>query len=413
MSDARFGIRSPRVVLALLTALNLLNYLDRFVLSAVLKKVQEDLSMTKFVAGLLATIFLIGYFATSPIFGTLADHGPRGRRSKLIALGIAIWSLATIGSGLVQSTGALWVCRAFVGIGEASYATIAPTIIDDIAPTNRKARWLAIFYTAIPVGSALGYIVGGAVETATHSWRMAFYVAGAPGLVLAALCLLIVEPERRTERKRPDILGSTRSLVAILPYRLTVLGYSAYSFAMGGFAYWAPAYLSMQYGLEEGKAASTFGGITVLSGILGTLLGGALGDRWLGKKTDDTSATSAALRVCALSAGLGAPLALFAILAPSATAFFALVFPCQVALFLSSGPVNVATLRSVPAGLRASAMALSIFAIHAFGDLWSPMLIGLAGDHMPMAWAMLAGPLVFAIAAFIWWRGARLMPSRG
>jgi MFS family permease len=401
-------IRSPRAVLALLTALNLLNYLDRFVLSAVLKRVQEDLSMTKLVAGLLATIFLIGYFATSPIFGTLADRGPRGRRSKLIALGIAVWSLATIGSGLAQSTGALWVARAFVGVGEASYATIAPTLIDDVAPPDRKARWLAIFYTAIPVGSALGYIVGGAVETATHSWRMAFYVAGAPGLVLAALCLLIVEPERRVERTRPDVLGSTRSLLAIPAYRFTVLGYCAYAFAMGGFAYWAPAYLSMQYGIEEGKASSTFGAITVVTGIIGTLLGGALGDRWLEKRGDDAAATQAALRVCALSAGLGAPLAFAAILGPSAKAFFVLVFPCQVALFLSSGPVNVATLRSVPAGLRASAMALSIFAIHAFGDLWSPMLIGLAGDHMPMAWAMLAGPVVFAIGAVIWWRGARL-----
>ena len=107
--------------------------------------------------------------------------------------------------------------------------------------------------------------------------------------------------------------------------------------------------------------------------------------------------------MCALSAAVGAPLAVAAFLAPSSQGFFAWAFPCEVALFLSSGPVNVALLRSVPFELRASAMALSIFAIHLLGDLWSPPLIGLVADHAPIAMAMMGVPLAFGLGALLWW----------
>ena len=183
-ASGSFGgvIRRPTLVLALLTALNLLNYLDRFVLSAVLPKVQDDLHLSNFVGGSLATVFLIGYFATSPVFGQLADRAGAGGRARLLAAGIAVWSAATVASGLVAGTASLVAARALVGVGEASYATIAPTLLDDLAPAERKGRWMAIFYSATPIGSALGYIVGGRVESATGSWRAAFFVAGVPGI---------------------------------------------------------------------------------------------------------------------------------------------------------------------------------------------------------------------------------------
>jgi MFS family permease len=397
-------IRRPQVILTLLTALNLLNYLDRYVLSAVLPSAQEELGFSNFIGGSLATVFLLGYFVTSPYFGTMADRARQGGRKRLIALGIFVWSLATVASGIARGTASLVAARAFVGVGEASYATIAPTIIDDLAPPLRKGRWLAIFYLAVPVGSALGYLVGGKVLAATNDWRMAFYVAGVPGLVLALVCLLIAEPQRHITHSRPAILDSARELLGIRTYRLMLFGYCAYAFAIGGFAYWAPKYLHVQYGLETGSASQVFGGVTVVGGAIGTLLGGWLADRWTGGRSDDPSVVRASLRVCAWSAGLGAPLALAAILAPTGKTFFVMLLPCEIALFLSSGPVNAAVLRSVPVGLRASAMALSIFAIHAAGDLWSPPLIGLVADHAPMAWAMLAGPAVFALGALFWWR---------
>jgi MFS transporter, Spinster family, sphingosine-1-phosphate transporter len=436
------GIRQPKVVLALFTALNLLNYLDRTVLSAVLAPVQGDLHLSNFVAGWLPTIFLIGYFATSPVFGALGDRVGTGGRTQLIALGIAVWSAATVASGLAQGTGSMIAARAFVGLGEASYATIAPTLIDDMAPPACKSRWMAIFYSATPIGSALGYLVGGAVESA-HGWRAAFFVAGGPGIAIALLCLLIVEPPRPTvaggsvagagtyrtaSSTRPGdpgatgILGAARALSRVPLYTGTVLGSCAYTFALGGFAYWAPVYLFRQYGIAPGKASVVFGLVTVAAGSVGTLLGGALADRAArgrvreaeaakgapldGREGDDAVARGN-VWIPALGAAIGAPLSAVAIAAATAPQFFVAVFPAEVALFLLSGPINVALLRSSPPELRASAMALSIFAIHAMGDLWSPPLIGLAADHAPMQLAMFTGPAIFALAAFLWFRAAR------
>jgi MFS family permease len=418
------AIRNPAVVLALLTGLNLLNYIDRFVMAAVLAKVQDDLQLSNFVGGSLASVFLIGYFATSPIFGTLADGGRVGRRKRLMMLGVSIWSAATVASGLMHGAVPLLVARAVVGVGEASYATIAPTVIDDLATPEKKGRWMALFYTAIPIGSALGYVIGGAVEH-TFGWRSAFFVAGGPGLLLALLCLFIAEPLQRHAPAAPKVLPSARTLLHIPLYRGAVLGYCAYTFAIGGFAFWAPKYLHARYLLDAGKASVSFGLLTVVGGFVGTLVGGLLADvavrrrlrtlvqRVAERIEADDPTVRANLVVCALSAGLGAPLAAAAIAAPSAGAFFAFVLPCEIALFLSTGPVNVALLRSVPPGLRASAMALSIFAIHLLGDLWSPMLIGELADRAPMTWAMMAAPIVFAIAALVWLRSAASGSNRG
>jgi len=403
-------IRRPGTILALLTALNLLNYLDRFVLSAVLSKVQDDLHLSKLVGGSLATVFLIGYFATSPVFGHLADRAGVGGRKRLVSLGIAVWSVATVASGLVHGAWAMVAARALVGVGEASYATIAPTLIDDLAPPARKSRWMAIFYSATPIGSALGYIVGGTVLSATHSWRVAFFVAGGPGIALALLCLLIQEPQRGRGDAVPDVLRSARTLLGMPLYRRAILGYCAYVFAMGGFAYWAPTYIHLRYGIEAGRASFVFGLVTVGGGALGTLAGGWFADRASRARSrgaahpDDDATVRGNLSACALSAGLGAPLAAAAIAMATSRGFFQVVFPCEIALFLLSGPINVVVLRSVPQELRASAMALCIFAIHALGDLWSPPLMGLVADHAPMAIAMYVCPLAFGLAALVFWR---------
>ena len=400
-------IKNPKAILALLTALNLLNYLDRYVLSAVLKPLQDELQLSNFVGGSLATVFLLGFFVTSPLFGHWADRsGVRGRRA-LIVLGVVVWSLATIATGFATGPWTLIAARAVVGVGEASYVTIAPTIIDEVAPPGKKGSWLAIFYTAIPVGSALGYLTGGAVENATHSWRQAFFVAGVPGLALGFLCLLIHEPARRAVTERTNVFRTAGKLLRIPLYRNIVLGQCAYTFAIGGFGYWAPKYLSARYGMETGHAAFVFGLVTVAGGAIGTLVGGRLGDRATRGQTDDTLVARGNLSVCAIATGLGAPLAAAAVGATTGNMFFAIVLPCEIALFIPGGPFNVAILRSVPMELRASAMALSIFGSHLLGDLWSPPLIGLVADHAPMAWAMLLVPVAYGLAALVWWRGRR------
>jgi MFS family permease len=405
-------IRRPLTLLVLLTGLNLLNYLDRMVLSAVLPKIKDALHLSNFVGGSLATVFLVGYFLTSPIFGSLAD---RGRRTYLIAAGVAVWSIATFASGLATGATSLVIARVFVGVGEASYATIAPTIIDDIAPPEKKGKWLAIFFAASPIGSALGYFTGGIADK-LYGWRSAFWVAGLPGMLLAGLCLLIVDPPRHHHAsKKESLFAAAKELLPLRIFRRGVLGYCAYTFAIGGFAYWAPTFLFDTYGLSLAKANLYFGAITVVAGAIGTILGGAWGDRAAkidrGDADPERNSALGYLRVCAITAAIGAPIALACFFASSYQLFFALVFPCEIALFMSTSPINAAILRSVPAARRASAVALTIFAIHLFGDLWSPPLIGKLADMMPMRLAMMLLPIFFGLGALGWWLPARA-PAR-
>jgi MFS transporter, Spinster family, sphingosine-1-phosphate transporter len=394
-------IRRPRTILAVLTALNLFNYLDRLVLSAVLPRIEDELGLSHALAGLLGTIFLIGYFVTSPMFGTLAD---RGKRKGLLAIGIGVWSLATAASGLARSFGELAAARALVGVGEASYATIAPTLIDDLAPPERKGRWLAIFYSAMPIGGALGYVVGGMVEKG-HGWRASFFVAGGPGIVLALVCLLIVEPDRVLTEKRAPILAALRPLARSPLYVRGVLGYCANTFAVGGFAYWAPAFLFRRYALDLAVANKGMGAVTVLSGAIGTAIGGLWSDRATRaiRRDDHDARARVFLFICASSSAVAAPLAAFALVAPRAEWFFPLFFLAETAIFVSTSPVNAVVLETVPVALRATAMALSIFAIHLLGDLWSPPGVGLLADHLSMPVAMLALPLAVALSAAGWW----------
>jgi MFS family permease len=409
-------IRRPAVILALLTALNLLNYLDRWVLSAVLEPLSNELRLTKVVTGFLGTVFLLGFFVTSPVFGVWADLAGRGGRKVLVAAGIAVWSVATLLSGVASTAPALIATRALVGVGEASYTAIAPTLIDDVAPRDKRSSWLGIFYAAIPIGSALGFVVGGAILHFTHSWRNAFFVAGGPGLVLAAVCLLIDEPEPGPRAKRPSVFSSAAEVLPLPLFGKITLGQCAYTFAIGGFGFWAPLYISERYGMEQGPASTTLGLVTVCGGALGTVLGGSAGD-WVTRRHEgqgDEATVRANLWISSLAIAVAAPLVLLAVLAPTATLFFAIVLPCETALFFVNGPINFALLRSVPGELRASAMAFNIFAIHFFGDLWSPLLIGKLAMYGPMKWAMLLCPAMFAGAAAIWWerepRRANLLP---
>jgi MFS family permease len=411
------AIRSPAAILAVLTGLNLLNYVDRYVMAALVPKVQEDLGLSNALAGALMTVCLLGFSVTSPFFGTWADRVGTGGRKRLLLLGIAVWSAATVASGLARGAVSLVAARAVVGVGEASYTAIAPAIIDDLASPARKGRFMAVFNAAIPIGSALGYIVGGAVEHAS-GYRNAFFVAGAPGLVLGLLCLLIAEPVRRAAAT-PRLLEWARTLLRIPVYRSTVIGYCAYTFAIGGFAFWAPKYLHARYGLEAGLASQYFGVVTVVCGFVGTLGGGWLADSLVRRRLErtrsdpDAAFVRASLGVCALAAGLGAPFALAAICAGTSRGFFLAAIPCEMALFMSNGPVNLALLRSVPESMRASAMALGIFMIHLLGDTWSPYLMGVVADANAVAgggaaWvlAMLVVPAVFAVAALVWWRAS-------
>jgi predicted MFS family arabinose efflux permease len=407
-------IRNRTAIVALLTGLNFLNYVDRYIVAAVLPKIQEELSLNDFEGGLLATIFLLGYFVTSPVFGTLGD---RMSRKVLIALGVLTWSVATVASGFSSSLGTLLIARAVVGIGEASYATLAPTIIDDLTPPEKKGKTLAIFFLAIPLGSALGFVIGGAIE-AEWGWRAAFFICGGPGIALALTCLLIAEPARKLHDEKAPLVQSIGVLMRIAQYRRAVLGYCAHTAAIGAFSYWAPKFLFARFDMPLKAANFWFGVVTVVAGAIGTIVGGRWVDRALlavppvpigASHLDHANrlAANAQLRVCAVGVLVAFPLAAAAFAMPSATPFFICAGLCEIGLFLSTAPINAIMLRTAPIYLRASAMAVGIFMIHLCGDLWSPPLVGLISDQVGISVAMMALPIGFAIATAVWWPRAR------
>jgi MFS transporter, Spinster family, sphingosine-1-phosphate transporter len=390
---------SPRALLGILTGLNLFNYLDRFVLPAVLPSLQQDLGLDDAQCGRINTAFMLGYFLTSPIFGYLGD---RTSRKWLIAAGIAVWSLGTVGTGFAHALFALFAFRVLVGLGEASYATISPSLISDTFPKERRNNALTIFYAAIPVGAALGNILGGAIADAS-GWRAAFVWAGAPGLVLALLLLPFAEPRRggadpaggagHAKPKPSDVLRLCR-----LPeYVLVVLGYTAYTCAIGAFAFWGPSFLHRVHGIAQDSAAQFFGAVLVVAGLVGTLAGGFAATAW---QKRNRLAYGLTLGLSTLAA---IPVAIGAFLAGDATTSMACLAIAMFFLFLSTGPVNTLIVETVPVNLRASAMALSIFAIHLGGDMWSPEIVGRLSDGWgSLQRALLVLPAALLVGALLW-----------
>lgn len=409
-------IRSRGAILALLTGLNFLNYMDRAIVAAVVKPMKGDLALSNLEVGLLNTAFLVGYFLTAPLFGARAD---KGSRKGLIAIGVAIWSIATIASGLATDVWTLLLARVVVGVGEASYATLAPTIIDDLTPPDQKGRALSIFYLAIPLGYAMGYILGGFIAE-RWGWRTAFYVAGGPGLALAVTCLWIAEPVRKLVAAKGKLIDGLREMAKLPLFRRAVVGYCAYTAAVAAFSFWAPNFLldRFPHELNEDTANRYFGIVLIASGAVGTVLGGRWADRALGKLPPmaadvahdapaNKRAINALLRICAIGMAVAAPLAALCFFLPVPWAFFVVAFFVEVGLFLSTSPVNAVFLRAVPSERRASAMAASIFAIHLLGDLWSTTALGALQDALPLLVAMMSLPLTFALSAYLWWPRSR------
>jgi MFS transporter, Spinster family, sphingosine-1-phosphate transporter len=383
--------------LGLVTLLNFVNYIDRFILAAVLPRIKVTLALSDFQLGLLANAFLVAYFLTSPFFGHLGD---RGSRPRLMAAGVACWSLATAAAGLARNFVHLMAARAVVGVGEAAYATISPALLADEFPAQRRGRAFAIFYVAIPVGAAVGFLLGGSLERA-FGWRSAFYVVGLPGLILAALALTIRDPPRgasdaRLEDVPQPIAGTLRALGRNSRYVGTVLGYAAYTFALGGLAIWMPTYLERVRGLELAEADFLVGSVTAVAGLGGTVIGGYVGD-WL-----STRIRHGHLWLSGVTTAAAVPPAWLALSASSRPVYQASFLIAEFLLFLSTGPVNVVIVSVVPASMRAMAMAVSIFAIHALGDAVSPPIIGAMADASGLERAVMIVPVAIAVSGCAW-----------
>jgi len=408
LASANFG-------LAILAFINLFSYLDRYVVSGVLESLKHsDLGLSDTNLGSLMSGFLVVYTLLAPVFGALGD---RRSRPRLIALGVACWSFATALSGLAVNFLTLFAARAAVGVGEAAYVTIAPSLLSDYFPVRQRGRVMAIFFCAIPVGSALGYVVGGLVDK-HYGWRAAFFVAGVPGLLLAALCLLLRDPPRGIQDQAEGLAktvvpGPPKSsvgreawltygrLLRNKPYALTVLGYAAYTFAIGGLAYWMPAFLERARGIPRSEATVSFGTIVVVTGFIGTFVGGWMGDYFA------KSSRQAYLWLSAIATLIAAPFVWLALTTTSHSLYVTCMVTAQLCLFLSTGPINAAIINLVIAGERATAIALSVFAIHLLGDALSPLIVGALSDASSLQQAIQILPVAVLIGGFVWIWAAR------
>ncbi|MGH9441226.1 MAG: spinster family MFS transporter [Thermoanaerobaculia bacterium] len=387
------SLRGARAALLLLTGVNLLNYLDRYVVSALVESLRHcELHLTDPQLGLLMSSFLVVYLASSPIFGIWGDTG---RRPRLIAAGVALWSGATALGGFARSFGQLLFARSAVGIGEASYGTIAPALLSDAFPPHRRGRVMSIFYSALPVGAAAGYIAGGLLDR-MFGWRAAFLLAGCPGLLLAFFVSRLPEFPRETSPDEPGPWASFAGLARNRPYRRVVLGYAAYTFALGALAFWTPAFLERARGMSRSEATVQFGLIVVATGFAGTFAGGWLAD-FLRRRTPQSD-----LWVCGVATLAAAPVVWVAFTSPNRAVSLAAITIAEVLLFLPTGPANSAILGAAPAGRRATAMALSIFAIHLLGDVPSPLLLGVLSQATSLQAAFRWLPAPILLAGAIW-----------
>jgi len=401
-------ISGARTALFLLLAVNLFNYIDRQVLAAVEPDIRatffapDDINaMTK--TGLLGDAFFVTYMVSAPILGLLAD---RISRWLIVGSAVILWSLASGGSGLAATFAILFATRVCVGIGEGGYGPAAPTILSDLFPIETRGRIMAIFYTAIPVGSALGYVIGGLIG-AHFGWRWAFYLVTPPGLLLGLLCFWQRDPrvaaDHLVQKSPRRSIRDYLKLFRTRSYLINCIAQTLMTFVTGGLGFWVPAYL--RYRNQSPNVGMTiFGLITVVAGLVSTLLGGVVADKLRSRLP------SSYFWVSGIGMLIACPFFIVALYIPFPAAWFAM-FGAIFFLFLNTGPSNTALANvSLPA-VRATAFAANIFVIHALGDVQAFWLLGYIGGHTNMHVAFLFVSGIILLSGVAWLIGAKYLPA--
>ena len=389
--------------LVLLIGLNLLNFIDRYILPGAQPLIQREFHSTDQQMGALTTAMFVFYMIAAPLTGWLGDRFPR---KPLIIAGAVLWSVATLGTAWVHDYWTLYARHALVGVGEATFTIYAPSVLADFYPERDRNRILSIFYLAIPVGAALGYLAGGELGS-LWGWRTPCFLCAIPGLVLAGLYGWIGrEPVRGSSDhilptvKRNTVLGLFRNPA----FLSATFGLATLTFVMGGISAWVPKFLHRTAGLSVGKARMLVSAITVIDGIAGTLTGGWIAQRWL--RTNHR----ALYLLSSWSVALTLPFGAIVFFGPHAWSIPAL-FAAEFFLFLNTGPLNAAIVNSVSAPVRATAISFNLFCIHFFGDTFSPQIIGAISDRSNLSIGLGATLIFLVISCAILWNGARFAPK--
>jgi MFS family permease len=392
----------PRTALIVLTALNLLNYVDRNVLFAVQPLVQDEFHVTNAQIGILTTAFLGFYTLAAPFVGPLAD---RYSRKNIIMLGGVFWSGLTLLTAVTHTYTELLIRHTLVGVGEATFVTIAPTFVSDLFAEKVRGRILGVFYLAIPVGSAAGFLLGGHLAP-IYGWRFPFYVAAAPGFVLSIAVLFLKEPERGQfdSLKETPERGTVWGLARNPAFLSATLGMAALTFSLGGIQVWMPKFLITERGYTLANANFAFGIIVVVDGILAALIGGWLGDYLLPRMK------SSYYFISAVSMLLGVPVMIVALFAKGPLMIPAIGVAAFFLLF-NTAPLNAAVINSVGAHIRATGLAVNIFIIHFLGDMPSPTMMGWVADRRSLQTAFILPIIAMGISAAILFYGMRFAPA--
>ena len=407
MPSATKPTRAPSVAgattaLVLLTALNFVNYIDRYILPGVQEQIKGEFHLSDEHIGALTFWFMIAYMLTSPITGFLGDRFPR---KPMIVVAALFWSGINFFTASVHSYNSLNIRHAALGIGEASFGIFAPALLADFYEPDQRNRVLTIFNIAIPVGAALGYLVGGTVGE-RYGWRMSFIVSAIPGALIALLIAFFMkEPARGASQHEKTKLekGPILSLIKNKAYLASILGYAAVTFSLGGISWWMPSFLQRVDGRSQSSAAFLMGAITVVTGLGGTVTGGIIAQRWSRK-------TSKALYfVPAISAALAVPPALVCFFGPKSFTIPSLALAIFL-IFLGTGPVNAATVNAVRPEIRATALAGQLLVIHALGDALSPRVIGAVSDRSTLNLGLGSTLITLVLASIIFFIGSRYAP---
>ncbi len=384
-----------RFAFTILFIINILNYADRYILPAILPRIRADLGLTTLEAGLLGSSFLLVYaFATLPI-GVWAD---RGTRKNIVAICVAIWSVATCLAGITRNFVQLFSVRAILGIGEAGYGPASLSLLGDFFSKARRGRVLSYWSSGTLLGAAIGFTLGGLVGDAL-GWRWAFYIVGIPGLIAAFLAWRMLEPRRGAFEDEGDGLTkedtanqvdaisehsglgkgfwSTAKKLLQIPTYLTLLGALTFSFfTIGGTSFWLPSYLVDSFKLTVGSAGAISGAVLVSSGLIGTVVGGWLADYMQQRRPEGR------LLVSTLGFLLGAPLVLLGLFIHNLPLFIAVFVIAAIALNFCTGPLNAVIQDVITPTMRATAVGLSLLIAHLLGDAAAPSVIGfIAGIH--------------------------------
>lgn len=401
------SVAGATTALVLLTALNFVNYIDRYILPGVQEQVKGEFRISDEQIGSLTFWFMLAYMAASPITGWLGDRFPR---KPMIVVAALFWGSINLLTAFVHSYDSLNLRHAALGIGEASFGIFAPALLADFYPDSQRNRVLTIFNVAIPVGAALGYLVGGTVGE-HFGWRTSFIVSAVPAIVIAILiAFMMKEPQRggsqdgKAKLEKGTVLGLAKNPA----YLCSVLGYAAVTFSLGGISWWMPSFLQRADGRSQSSASFIMGAITVVAGLGGTIVGGAVAQRW-SRRTP-----GALYLVPAIGALLATPPALVCFFGPRLFGTTALTLPSLAVaiflIFLGTGPVNAATVNAVSPAVRATALAGQLFLIHALGDAISPRIIGAVSDRTTLATGLGSTLIALLVGSAIFFLGAKFAP---